>query len=69
MVNIWNYKDCDTIEITDTDGNVFKGRIVDITDADEKSDLEEYEDSITIKVDENNIEFLQNEIAEIKIIR
>ncbi len=69
MVNIWNYKDCDTIEITDTDGNVFKGRIVDITDADEKSDLEEYEDSITIKVDENNIEFLQSEIAEIKIIR
>ncbi|MBR3819622.1 MAG: hypothetical protein IKJ41_10840 [Clostridia bacterium] len=69
MVNIWNYKDCDTIEITDTDGNVFKGRIVDITDAEEKSDLEEYEDSITIKVDENNIEFLQNEIAEIKIIR
>ncbi len=69
MVNIWNYKDCDIIEITDTDGNVFKGRIVDITDADEKSDLEEYEDSITIKVDENNIEFLQSEIAEIKIIR
>ena len=69
MVNIWDYKDCDTIEITDTDGNVFKGRIVDITDADEKSDLEEYEDSITIKVDENNIEFLQSEIAEITIIR
>ena len=69
MFNIWDYKDCDTIEITDTDGNVFKGRIVDITDADEKSDLEEYEDSITIKVDENNIEFLQSEIAEITIIR
>lgn len=69
MVNIWDYKDCDTIEIIDTDGNVFKGSIVDITDADEKSDLEEYEDSITIKVDENNIEILQSEIAEITIIR
>ena len=68
MVNIWDYKDCDTIEITDTEGNVFQGKIVDITDADEKSDIEEYEDSITINVDKINIEFLQSEIAEIKII-
>lgn len=68
MVNVWNYKDCDTIEITDIDGNIFQGKIVDITDVDEKSDIEECEDSITINIDNNNIEFLQSEIAEIKII-
>ena len=68
MVNIWDFSDCNIVEIIDTDGNSFVGKIIDITDAEDKSDLEEYEDSITIKVGQNHIEFLQSDISKITIV-
>ncbi len=68
MVNVWNFSDCNIVEIIDTDGNSFVGKIIDITDAEDKSDLEEYEDSITIKVGQNHIEFLQSDISKITIV-
>lgn len=68
MVNVWDFSDCNIVEIIDTDGNSFVGKIIDITDAEDKSDLEEYEDSITIKVGQNHIEFLQSDISKITIV-
>lgn len=68
MINVWDYKNCDIIEIIDIDGEVFRGKIIDITDAGEKSDLEMNEDSITINYNQRCIEFSQSEIAYIKPI-
>ena len=68
LINIWDFEDCNIVEIIDIDGNSYVGRVVDVTDIEDKSDLEEQEDSITILVNQSHIEFLQSEIKEIRKI-
>ncbi|MGN1479668.1 MAG: hypothetical protein ACI4XH_07870 [Acutalibacteraceae bacterium] len=69
MINLWNYKDVETVRIIDNNGNEYEGDIIDITDSEEKSDLEFPEDSITIVFNDEHIEFNQSEIKLIKVIK
>ena len=69
MINIWDFKDAEIIRITDIEGDVFQGRIIDIIDVGEES--EDYgfgEDSICISVNNRHIVFPQSEIKSIKVI-
>lgn len=68
LINIWEYSDYPRVEITDVDGNIFTGVVIDLTDREEKSDLEEQEDSIAIANNGQYLEFLQSEIAAIRRI-
>lgn len=65
MIDIWKYKDAKNITLTDMDGSVFKGEIIEIIDIGEKTEIEEQEDSIVLNVNGTEIEFLQSEIAKI----
>ena len=66
LINIWDFENCNMVEIIDIDGNSYAGKVIDVTDKEDKSDLEEQEDSITILVGQSHIEFLQSEIKEIR---
>lgn len=68
MIDIWKYKDLNKIILTDVNNTSYKGQIVELIDADEKSDLEEQEDSIVLAVEGKQIEFLQSEIKAIQVI-
>lgn len=68
-INVWIAKDANTVKLTDTDGNVYTGRVVEIVDVGEQS--EDYgcgEDCIAIAVDGREIEFMESEIADITIL-
>ena len=69
MIDLWNYKDAKKVKIIDNIGNEYEGKVVDITDSEEKSDLESFEDSITIAVGNTHIEFEQSEIKSIDLIK
>lgn len=68
LIDILKYKDAETVEITDVDGVVFTGKVIEIIYPEDKTDLEEKEYSIVIRSDDAEIEFLQSEIQAIKIM-
>lgn len=68
MINLWSFADAERIKITDIDGDVFIGNIVDITDSGERSDLEPEEDCITIATEKGNVQFENAEILKIDIL-
>ena len=68
MIDILKYKDAEAVEITDIDGVLFAGKVIEIIYPEDKTDLEEKEYSIVIRSDDAEIEFLQSEIRAIKVI-
>lgn len=68
LINLWNFADARRVKITDVDDNIFEGNVVEITDSDERSDLEPEEDCITIATDKGNIQFENTEILKIDIL-
>lgn len=67
MINVWDYVNCEMLEIMAVDGRKFTGRLVCVFDAEESG---ETEDNITIEVsDDYIIGFLQSEIKEIKVLK
>ena len=65
MIDILKYKDAETVTITDIDGAVFSGEVIEVIFPEEKTDLEEREYSIVIRDGNTEIEFLQSEIKSI----
>lgn len=65
LINIWDYKECSQLKIIDVDGDVFEGKLLNITDSGERSDLEPQEDGITLLINGQHVEFMQSEIAQI----
>ena len=68
MIDILKYKDAETVAITDVDGAVFTGKVIEIIYPEDKTDLEEKEYSIVICSDNAEVEVLQSEIQAIKIM-
>lgn len=69
MINVWDYQHANRIKITDIDGQVFTGKVVEVTDVeDESPDYGFGEDSITIEVEGREISFPQSEILGIDIL-
>lgn len=68
MVDILKYKDAKIIEITDIDDEVFSGEVVEVIFPEEKTDIEEQEYSIVLRVGNTEIEFLQSEIKNIDLM-
>lgn len=68
MIDILKYKDAEVLAITDIDGVVFTGKVIEIIYPEDKTDLEEKEYSIVIRSDNIEIEFLQCEIQTIEIM-
>ena len=66
LIDILKYKDAETVAITDVDGVVFTGKVIEIIYPEDKTDLEEKEYSIVIRSNNAEIEFLQSEIQAIK---
>ena len=65
LIDILKYKDAESVTITDIDGDVFTGEVIEVIFPEEKTDLEEREYSIVIRSDNSEIEFLQSEIKNI----
>ena len=65
LIDILKYKDAESVTITDIDGDVFTGEVIEVIFPEEKTDLEEREYSIVIRSDNLEIEFLQSEIKNI----
>ncbi len=69
MINLWQYEYCGKIRIVDIDGNEFIGEAQEVTDDEERSELEKPEIGITISTEEGNlIEFYASEIKSIQRI-
>ena len=68
LINIWKYQDADKVIITDIDNKMYIGNVVEVIDAEEKSDIEKSEDSIVIDISGTHIEFLQSEIKVISSV-
>ena len=69
MINVLKYQDVKRLEITDTDGKVWRGKFLEIVDSEEQSDLaEKDEDSIVIQCDGQCISFYASEIKSIRIL-
>lgn len=66
MIDILKYKDAESVTITDIDGDVFSGEVIEVIFPEEKTDLEEQEYSIVIRSGNAEIEFLQSEIKNIE---
>lgn len=66
MIDILKYKDAESVTITDIDGEVFSGEVIEVIFPEEKTDLEEKEFSIVIRSGTSEIEFLQSEIKSIE---
>ena len=66
MIDILKYKDAESVTITDIDEEVFTGKVIEVIFPEEKTDLEEQEYSIVIRVGSSEIEFLQSEIKNIE---
>ncbi|MDD6312132.1 MAG: hypothetical protein PUB08_01490 [Firmicutes bacterium] len=68
-INVWTAKDANTVKLTDIDGDMFIGKVVDIIDEGEESEDYGYgEDSIALSIDGKEILFSESEIANIEII-
>lgn len=67
MIDILKYKDAEKVTITDIDGAVFSGEVIEVIHPEEKTDLEEREYSIVIRSGDTEIEFLQSEIKSIAV--
>lgn len=65
LIDILKYKDAELVTITDIDGEVFSGEVVEVIFPEEKTDLEEKEYSIVIRTGGSEVEFLQSEIKSI----
>lgn len=68
LINLWEYSKAKKIRITDVDNDTFEGTVVDITDAEERSDLEPEEDCITISYHGQHIQFENSDIVLIEKI-
>jgi len=69
MIKVWDYQDANIIKITAIDGQVFTGRLIEVTDVeDESPDYGYKEDSITIEAEGREISFPQSEILSIEIL-
>lgn len=66
LIDILKYKDAESVTITDIDGEVFSGEVIEVIFPEEKTDLEEKEYSIVIRSSNSEIEFLQSEIKKIE---
>ena len=66
LIDILKYKDAESVTITDIDGEVFSGEVIEVIFPEEKTDLEEKEFSIVIRSGTSEIEFLQSEIKSIE---
>ena len=69
MINIWDYQDATKVTVVDTEGRVFTGNIIELTEAEEES--EDYgfgEDSISIYLDGKVVCIPQSEIKSIEVI-
>jgi len=64
-----NWRNCtygDKVRLVDVDGDVFDGIVSDVTEVQERSDLERQEDGICIIVaDGRHIEFYENDIKSV----
>ena len=67
LIDILKYKDAESVTITDIDGEVFSGKVVEVIFPEEKTDLEEKEYSIVIRTGSAEVEFLQSEIKNISV--
>ena len=67
MIDILKYKDAENVTITDIDGDVFSGEVIEVIFPEEKTDLEAREYSIVIRNGNTEIEFLQSEIKSIGV--
>ncbi len=69
MINIWAYEPGDKLRITAIDGAVFEGRVLDITEVGERSDLEKQEDGLGLATaDGRHIEFYVSDIKNIELL-
>lgn len=66
MIRLGEFEYCGKVKLTDVDGKVYVGEAMEITDAEDRSDLEEQEDGITLEIDGMYIEFLISEITSIE---
>ena len=63
MINLWNYQTGDKIQLIDSEGKKYIGRVVAVFDAEETYDAE---DSITIDVEGQYYGFFPSEISRIE---
>lgn len=69
MINIWEFQYAGRIKIVDIDDKEFIGDAQEVTEAEEQSDLDRQEDSITIYTDDGRlIDFYASEIKTIEKI-
>ena len=66
MINLWEYEYCGKVKLVDIDGRSYIGDAQEVTDKEERSDLEKQEDGITVNVDGNIVEFYISEIDSIE---
>lgn len=50
MINLWDYNDAKIIRLTTNDNSVYEGKIIELTEKEEQSDLCPFEDSIALSV-------------------
>ena len=68
MINLWAYEYSGKVKIVDLDGGEFIGDAQEVTDAEERSDLDRQEIGITLRCEDSLIEFYQSEIKSIEKI-
>lgn len=66
MINLWEYEYCGKVKLVDIVGRSYIGDAQEVTDKEERSDLEKQEDGITVNVDGNLVEFYISEIDSIE---
>lgn len=68
MINLWEYEYSGKVKIVDLDGEEFIGDAQEVTDTEERSDLDRQEIGITLRCKGSLIEFYQSEIKSIEKI-
>lgn len=66
MINLWKYEYGEKVKIVDIDNNVFIGMPQEVTDRDERTDIDRQEIGITVDVDGALVEFFQSDIKSIE---
>ncbi len=70
MIDIWKYQNADWLRITDVDGNVWEGLLIEMVDAGDRTDIGPQGDGIVISTaDGRDVEFLPSEIKNIEEIK
>lgn len=70
MIRLWDFKNGDRIRLTDIDGDVFICFVIDISDAEERTELDKQEHGITVCTEDGRyIEFYQSEIKSIELLK